>query len=363
MILKFKIILLLSLISFSTYGGEAVVIVLETALYQEDDPKSKVLQLARKNQTVWIHDKEFGLSPLSPDYSSMNNSTELRKIRRENYLNGENRSGFYETMDRNGKIAYIKRSHVKLVFKDDREFLTNVNPFLEDPTDYRLEEPLPDDYPFTDSDKRRAFFHTIFGPALRTRYQYDANVASTDRSFRKGIAVGYAKKVSWDNYNRFYLGGYGHILTSEANYTFSSGEHDFSREISYQVALGPYLSYDVYRQERWLISVGGGININWNRHFVKIDNTTEDNASEERLFQGFSFSPRFLTELHWKDALIKDVDFIFGIDLELHLAQTYKSKDTPVNSNIWDQNDSIDFGVESPTGGVMTFVVGIQSSY
>lgn len=354
---------MISIFSISAYAGDAIVIVLETALYREDDPTSRVLQLARKNQKVWIHDKEFGLSPLAPDYSSMNNSTELRESRRKNYFNSEDKSGFYETMDRNGNTAFIKRSHVKLIYKDDREALSNVNPFLEDPTDYRIEEPLPDDYPFTDPSKRRAFIHTIFGPALRTRYQYDADIASTDRSLRKGLAVGYAKKVEWDNFNRFYLGGYAHILTSEANYTFSRGRHDFSREISYQVALGPYLSYDVFRKEKWLISVGGGININWNRHFVKIDNTSADGTSEERLFQGFSFAPRFFSEIHWRDAFIKNVDLVFGLDLQAHLAQSYKSNEAPINQRIWEQSGSIDFGVNSPTGGVMTFLIGIQSGY
>lgn len=339
-----------------------MVIVLETALYQESDTQSRVLQLARKNQEVWIHDRELGLSPLSPDYSSMNNSTELRKIKRERFLDGQNKSGFYETMDRNGHTAFIKRSHVKIIYKDEREFLSNVNPFIKDPTDYRLEEPLPRNYPLTDPDKRRAFIQSVFGPALRTRYEYEGNVAATDRSLRKGIAVGYAKKVSWDHYNRFYLGGYAHLLTSEANYTFSSGQYEATREISFQVALGPYLSFDVYRVEKWLISVGGGVNINWNRHFVKVENTTQA-ISEERLFQGFSFAPRFFTEFHLRDVLIKDLDLVFGVDMQLHLAQTYKAKSPPNEPSIWEYNDTLDHGVVSPTGGVLTFLVGIQSSY
>jgi hypothetical protein len=360
--LKFSFILLFCLASFSANAGKAVVIVLETALYQESDTQSRVLQLVRKNQTVWIHNRELGQSPLSPDYSSMNNSTELRKIKREIFLDGQNKSGFYETMDRNGQTAFIKRSHVKIIYKDDREYLSNVNPFIEDPTDYRLEEPLPRNYPLTDPDKRRAFIQSIFGPALRTRYQYEGNSASTDRSLRKGIAVGYSKKVSWDNYNRFYLGGYAHLLTSEANYTFSSGEYSLTREISFQVALGPYLSYDVYREEKWLIAVGGGINLNWNRHFVKVDNLQQQ-ISEERLFQGFSLAPRFFSELHLRDIFMKDVDIVFGIDMQLHMAQLYKAKSAPIEPDIWEYNDSLDYGVVSPTGGVLTFLVGIQSSY
>ncbi|MFT6069557.1 MAG: hypothetical protein ACJAT2_001005 [Bacteriovoracaceae bacterium] len=351
------------MISLSAFAGEAVVIVLETALYKEDDATSKVLQLARKNQTVWIHDREFGTSPLSPDYSSMNNATELQSIKNESFLDSQRKSGFFETMDRNGNTAFIKRSHVKLVYKDDREYLSNVNPFIEDPTDYRLEEPLPRNYPFTDVDKRRAFIQSVFGPALRSRYEYEGNIASTDRSFRKGIALGYAKKVSWDNENRFYLGGYGHILTSEANFTFSSGEHDFTREISYQVSLGPYLSYDVHRQEKWLINVGGGFNVNWNRHFVKLSNISLQDVTEERLFQGFSISPRIFSEFHWRDVLIEDLDLVFGIDMQFHSAQSYKAKSPPIEPDIWEYNDSLDHNVVTPSAGVLTFLVGIQSSY
>lgn len=348
----------------SAFAGEAVVIVLETALFKDSDPESKVLQLKRKNQVVWIHDREFGLSPLEPDYETMNDSAQLSELKKIRYDREESRAGFYETMDRNGRTAYIKKSHVKLIYKDNRETLTSVNPFIEDPTDYRLEEPLPDDYPLTDQSKRRAFFHTIFGPAPRQRYRYQGNVASTDRSFRKGLAVGYSCKANWDNYNRFYFGGYGHILVSEVAYTFSTDDVQSSREISYQVALGPFVSYDIYRKERWKIATGLGININWNRNFVKLDSSGEDGATEERLFQGYSVSPRVFSEVHIRDFLLPKLDLVFGLDMQYNLAQSYGPKEGPQQPDLWEnENDQTDDPFEVPAGAVMTFIVGIQSNY
>lgn len=57
-------------------------------------------------------------------------------------------SSFYKSIDRNGNTVYIPQQYVKLIYKDEREFDSNVSPFKYDPTDYRIIEPISDTYPF-----------------------------------------------------------------------------------------------------------------------------------------------------------------------------------------------------------------------
>tara|TARA_Y100000590_G_scaffold470726_1_gene668630 strand:+ start:94839 stop:95918 length:1080 start_codon:yes stop_codon:yes gene_type:complete len=343
------------------HAGKAVVIVLETPLFLERNTKSRVLQLVRKNQEVWIHDREFGLSPLKPDYETLNDSNQFSDLKKIKYDIGEVRAGFLETMDRNGNTAYIKKSHVKLIYKDDRESLTNVNPFIEDPTDYRLQEPLPDDYPLTDPTKMRAFAQMVFGPAYRSQHNYIDPVKNSDRKFRKGLAVGYTRKAGWDQNDRFYFGGYGHFTVGETSHTFSSGDLETAREISYQISLGPTLSLDVFRRERWKLSVGGGINLNWNRHFVKL--TSAAIGEEERIYEGINFTPRLFSKFHWRDFFIPNVDLVFGIDMQFSLAQEYANNAAPNFPDLWTDQVTTSDTFRTPTAGVMTYLIGFQSNY
>lgn len=319
----------------------------------------------RKNDVIWIHDRELGLSPLEPDYETMNNLGQFDELKKIKYDIGERKAGYLETMDRNGQTAYVKKSHVKIIYKDDREFQTNVNPFIEDPTDYRLQEPLPSDYPLTDPEKRRATLMSIFGPALRSRYSYNLGVTSTERKFRKGLAFGYSRKANWDQFNRFYFGGYAHVLVSEASYTFNDNgvqDSEISEEISYQFSIGPELSYDVFRKEKWKLSVGGGININWNRHFVKISEATI--GDEERLFQGINFTPRAFSKFHWKNFLVPGTDLVFGVDMQFQLAQQYEPSGAALFQNLWTEEGQNEEEVyKTPTGGVLSFLIGFQSNY
>lgn len=329
-------------------------------MQKERSLKSKVLQIVRKNQVIWIHDSEFGRSPLRPNYDVMNDYNKFREFKKSSFKLSQSKVGFIETMDRNGNTAYIKRSHVKLIYKDAREFVTSVKPFEQDTSDYRLEEPLPTDYPLTDSKKRRAFIYGIFGPSLRARYTYTDDIASTDRSPRRGFAFGYAKKANWDNTDRFYFGGYGHVLASKSTYTFSSGSLLTSSELLLQLSLGPFLSYDIYRHMKWKVSVGGGVNINWNRNFIKIGGEDEN---EERLFQGLAPSPRFFSNLHWKNFIVPKVDLVLGVDMQLNLAQSYTNNSDPSIPQLWTDSEGQLGRFESPTGGVLTVFLGIQSNY
>lgn len=354
------ILLFLVLTTLKAHAGKAVVIVLEAPMMKDRTPDAKVVQLVRKNQVIWIRNREFGQSPLKPDYTVMNEQSSFDELKRIRYEQGESKAGYIETMDRNGGTAYIKKSYVKLIYKDDREYLTNVNPFIQDPMDYRLEEPLSRDYPLTDFHKKRAFFKMVFGPALKQSFQYANETLSSEQKFRKGIAFGYSGKVKWDKTDRFYFGGYGHMITSDASYVFDGNLLDDAEETFFQLSIGPSLSYDPYRSDNWKFSVGGGLNLNWTRNFVKL----KDNllGEEERLFQGFSITPRVFSNVHWRNFIIPDLDLVFGVDMQFSLAQTYTNNEQATLPALWERHDNPD-AYTTPTGGVMTFMVGIQSSY
>ncbi|MEK6626590.1 MAG: hypothetical protein AABY86_16605, partial [Bdellovibrionota bacterium] len=178
--------------SHDLWAAQAVVIVLQTPLFADSKLDSTILQYLRKGEHLYIRDSNISPSPHSKNYDS-NNPEEG-----EEYFpvfHNIPHSGFFETVTRTGQSAFIKADHVKILYSDEREKLTEISPFEHDPTDYRLEEPLPPKYPIYNPDRYRMALAYAFGPQRKVNYPYPSLITSEDFKVRKGFYGHYIKKV------------------------------------------------------------------------------------------------------------------------------------------------------------------------
>ena len=125
-------------------AGRGLVITHEAPLLPKPSFETRPIQHVRKGDVIYIHDKHFGLADYQVTFSGYidEDSPDYNKIE-----DGIDKEGFFQTFDKLGQIAYIQKKYIKLIFKDEREKESALVPWKNDPTDYRLEEPLPKNYP------------------------------------------------------------------------------------------------------------------------------------------------------------------------------------------------------------------------
>lgn len=351
--MKVLLVLITFLLSINIYSlprkrGVGTIVVLEAPVFSAPSREAKLLQLVRKGQDIYIHPRHF----LGGNYER--NYLNYDKLPIDNPEVSPEGEEFYETTDKNGNSGYIPKRFVKLVFQDDREFSQNISPFREnDPTDYRLEEPLPDTYPLISRKRRRAFFTVGVGPDLKSSYEYPSFIEKESYSERYALNVAYLFKANWDKFDRFYFGGNFHLWTSQSKFVLSDGID--ATELKGQVGLGPMISYDFWRTENWRLSSAFSVSLNFNRIIATQDEFV-DTGFEERSFSGFSVSPRITTYFQ-KRRFIENSDFVFGIDYQAYLPHTLQAGGNPV-TDFWTGNT-----YSVPFSGHWTFNVGIQAYY
>ncbi|OFZ16533.1 MAG: hypothetical protein A2X86_12105 [Bdellovibrionales bacterium GWA2_49_15] len=333
------------------WAAEAVVIVLQTPLFAGPKIDSTILQYHRKGEHLYIRDSNVSPSPHSKNYDS-NNPEEG-----EEYFPVFHQvpsSGFFETVTRTGQSAFIKADHVKILYADEREKLTEISPFEHDPTDYRLEEPLPPKYPIYDPNRYRMALAYAFGPQRKVNYPYPSLITGEDFKVRKGFYGHYIKKVDWDPYDRFYFGFFGYYFTSETDFSLLSGT--FAIEEQKIISIGPYFSYDTFRINKLTLSFAGGITAN--RHIMTIK--AQNGASlDQRTFASWTLTPRLGSNIQIK-SVFPNTDFFTGVELQAAHPFRLTSSDPQQNRNNWNQEkDRVYFA----PGAQFTVCLGVQSTY
>ena len=176
-------LIILLTININAFALEAVVTVLETPLFKTNSHNSEIVQYLRKGDIIKIHPSlanERDMEQFSPDKTK--HAKILEKMRR-NYdeeqdplFNGKENheyrveDNFIPTLDRRGHIAYVLSAHLYIFYEDSREF--NQITSKKDPTDYRLEEPLPTNYPFMKTRSLRSQFIIGFTQPNYQSYNY-----------------------------------------------------------------------------------------------------------------------------------------------------------------------------------------------
>lgn len=308
--MKKIILFFIALISYSSYAKpKGMVIVLEAPLYEAPTHEARILQTLRRGKVLYLHGREFS-----------------------NYESDDN---FYKTVTRDGADAYIPKDFVKVIHNDITELDEPLLSYNSDPTDYRLQEPLPKNYPITSEKSLLASFNFHYGSAFKQNYSHNQNLNKENFSSQYGVSGWYAKKASFDKTNRLYFGFEGGILSQESEFILS--DNRYVKESHTEINFGPVLSYDFYRNNKYSWAIRGGMKVGYNRHLVRQDG---DRGEEERLFHGISLSSSIGTVLQFKNILPSDQYFIsLGGDISMKLPFEMTTSTQAQIESYWNENE------------------------
>ena len=305
-----KILLSFFLIIFcyKAQALEAIVIVLEAPLLRDASYDAQVLATLRKGKKIQI-----------PTIAAT--SGELPE--------------FIAVFDRAGNEAFIPSKYIKIIYNTDKEYETSVAYEGNDPTDYRIEEPISSKYPYDDSPDIRASVSVHIGSNSNSPFEYKTGYTSQKNKMEMGARVAALKKVDHDKFDRFYFGAIGFITSTKNSLNFVDGT--FSEESRDSIRLGPYFIFDPYKTANYRLSVGTGFTFNYNKALLERENS---NLIESRLFDGFSITP-LVNVAYQVNQVFPHTDFIIGMDAHFMLPYNLKTKDDATNPILWSDNNQI----------------------
>lgn len=314
---------------------------------------SKVIQYARKGDKIYIPNKYFLENQvdkiLVPSYR------QGHKFNSE--LSERGNLSYFEVLDNNGRKAYILKDHVKLIYNDEREYNEPINAYSKDPTDYRIEEPIQKDFPFVKNENYRSGLDITLGPNMKTGYQYNVSSNESNLTNRVGARFYYLKNANWDKQNRFYFGAMAHYWSSSADYDLTQGRS--SAESTTQIGVGPHISYDLWRRERFRITSEGSLVLSYTSRLVSQASAFLKD-SEERTFSGLSLMPKLATTFSIRN-IIPGLDFVTGIEVQTYLPHKLSSKDENQNSLLW--NNSSNDQIDIPFNAYWNVFLGLRAQY
>lgn len=320
-----KIIFLLSIMFIvQAHAYEAIVIVLEAPLLRKPEMSSVVLQTIRKGQRVYVPNDSYRDETI-PEY--------------------------FQTYDRAGNTAFIPSRFVKVITEDENEGLLPITLNDHDPTDYRLEEPIPVTYPFSNNNYLRASFSFTLSNNSKSPYDYEKSFDSQNYRTENGGRLVVSKKVEHDKYDRFYFGFISYITTSKNKVVFTN--QNIASEIRDRFRIGPYISYDVFKNEKYRGTFATGFTFNYHKTAIVVENET---LSEERLFSGFSLSPIVSSNFQMND-VIPNTDFIAGMDLSLFLPHPLSTSENAEIPELWGEKNTITEGFKPQISAFIGFQV------
>lgn len=329
-----KILLLIAvLLVTETHAYDGVIIVLEAPLLQYPNLNSVVLQTLRKGARVYVPNEIGNLLEQDIDLPE-----------------------FTQTYDRVGNIAYIPTKYIKIITKEISENKMPITLPVNDPTDYRLEEPIPANYPFDDHSFLRASIAFTMGNNIKAPYDYDSAFSEQTFSSETGAKLVLSRKMNFDNYDRYYFGIVGGINTTNNKVVFRNT--NYAEENRSVIKAGPIITFDAYKAEKLRFTIGTGFTYNYHKSTVTMSDTLGN--SEQRLFSGYSLSPFSNTMIQFSD-VIPMTDLILGADLNLFLPHNQKSTDEISVPEIWasESSNEIHAGLKTQ----VSFFLGIQVKY
>lgn len=314
------------LLTGPAHAYEGVVIVLEAPLLKSPDINSTVLQTIRKGKRVFVPN-EVVVDGSVPEY--------------------------IPTFDRAGNRAYIPGRFVKVITGTVAENKQPITLPYHDPTDYRLEEPIPASYPFDDRPFLRASLSFMIGNSTQSPYAYNSSFNKQNYPSELGTRISVTKKVTHDRYDRFYFGFIGFITNSKNTIEFKNNNlADESRGL---LRLGPWLTYDSFKNDKYRLTLGTGFTFNYHRTTLFVDSGL---TSEQRIFSSYSIAPMMSSNFQITD-ILPYTDFVAGLDLSLFLPHTQKDVEEPQIPELWSGSNQIDSSLKVQAA----LFVGAQFKY
>ncbi len=301
--------LLLLLLPFQSFALDAVITVLEAPLLKERDINSPVVQYKRKGDIIKLH-------------PSLNDDLRYDHLKPSGMIEDEkfayNEDEFIPTYDRLGNLAYVLREHIFIYFEDEREVAQL--PLKKDPTDYRLQEPLIENYPLLKKTGYRGQFYLSVSQPYNESYPYPSDVKNEGYTLPLGATFNFMRKASYDIQDRLYFGVSTSFSTHENSFILSSNNQ--VEEKTYKFGIGPIVSYDAYKSTSTRITIMTSILVNLFHQF-DITQTDRNQNSEMRSYRGYSFTPRLSALYTFMDVFPK-LDVFLGTTLEADVGGNFK---------------------------------------
>lgn len=348
-----KISLCLLFLSSKLFALEGAITVLEAPIFNKPDATTKVIQYARKGDLIYIHPQEAAKNNFNrrqPPLEITSETTQkydelyedpLFQKPSDTYLAKDENPSFYRTMDKRGRIAYILKEHVHVYYEDEREF-TQVD-IKPDPTDYRIQEPLPPDYPFISEIGYKGYLGIGVGKPSDSFYPAGTlDDSTTNPSFQ--LWGNWSKQIEFDQDRRLYWGWMG-VYEAYTN-TYLVGQTK-TKEQTMRFAVGPQINYDLWRRPKHILNIAG--TILFNLYFTK-DNSNENTVTKEvekESFKSYFFTPT-ITLSYQRVDIGPNMDFVIGSNILVDLPHRMRS-----NDDDYSQGFSLNFGL---------FIAG-QTSY
>jgi hypothetical protein len=362
-----KIFLLLLFIAPSAFALEAVVTVLETPMLKSPSLDAPVVQYLRKGDVIELHpvmdntDRYDHLAPLADKQKKIRE--ELEKTPEWNQdevftgktIKANAESEFIPMLDRLGNTVFVMRDHLYIYFETEKELTQTV--LTKDPTDYRLEEPLPKNYPFYHPTGYRGQVTLGVTQPYFESYPYQSQIKTKGYMSPIDFNVALLRITKNDKQDRFYFGGNFNVRVFSNEYLFVNERT--SSEKGLRLGLGPYITYDAYKAEKNRVNLYGSINFNFFNQLI-IAQSDQIGSSDERIYRAYSFATRIGAQYHRKQVM-EDVDFVIGTAMEVEPATTFRAKNAATQVSWWADGGNDKFSTR--TTFTLAAYLGFQSAY
>jgi hypothetical protein len=339
--MKKIIILFFTTISLNAFAGKGLVIVLNSPLYQEESTQSKVVQYVRKGEEIFVHDQHF----TRPEY-------EYNPIETEDF-NKEDQSDFYFTLDKNGNEAYVLKRYIKLISINKKELNSPIS-YKNDPTEYRIPDPLPKDYPLLTKNRERGSLNFYTGVQEKVNYSYNSSIVREEKLLHKGVELQYATKIRSDLSERTFYGIGFFAQYDDSSFDLLDGRS--TSEIKRQYGLGPLLSYEFYRGDKWSTDLTGIIFLHSHIAYIRQIDGGETN-DEEREFSSYMITPKLELKSIYRD-IYENTDLVMGSAINFILPHSLSKNAEADVTTFWNEEDND--RVVYPANLNLSFFLGIQ---
>ena len=356
----------LFIISSPAFALDAVITVLESPMLKSKSYDAPVVQYLRKGDVIKIHpgyEKDTRYDHMAPSAEKL---AQLKKEyadspewNQDPLFKGKVEAmdvtdEFIATLDRQGHRVYVIRDHLYIYYANAKEL--NETGIAIDPTDYRLEEPLPKNYPLLSPKGYRGQFTLGVSQPYYESYPYLSSIKTKGYMSPIDVNVTLLRQRPKDDLDRTYYGVTLNFRTYTNDYSLLNGIN--AKERGLRFGFGPYISYDAFKGTENRISLYGNVNLNL---FNQINVYQQmDNVEEQRNYRTISFSPRIGVQYHRKQ-IFPEIDFVLGSSIEMEPAATYYSG-TEANQYDWwvgGNNDKF----KTRTTFTLSGYLGLQSAY
>jgi hypothetical protein len=357
-------ILLLQFYCFSVHAIDAVVTVLETPLFEAPDQDSKILQYLRKGDVLGLHPsvkKNNRYHQLGPDATSdeelyQNTYQEYQNefpdpLFKNEIYNFQEGDEYVLTVTKRKRPAYVKRSHIHIYYETAKEL--SQEKLSYDPTDYRINEPLPKDYPFIKPSGHRGFFSIGTGTYNRSYFPTPGTVVGQSTGNRADIMFAWSSQIEFDDSKRLFFGAL--INYTNMSRTLQYADRELQEGLT-QFSLGPHLNYEAFRTDEYVWSLQLSMTANL---INKLTITQQDSLdTEERVYSKMNFSARTGVMYQRKKVYQDFLDFVVLATMHFEPPTEFSTNSTGGNSSWWNNTTFTQKFVAE-----FTLSAGFQSAY